>query len=131
MNENQRSKRVGLFSNLEDNQDQDRVNAIDVMDLNDFSVKKRKQDPENTFKNEVINKIAEENNFPSREAKVQSVSSIGSQRRYRTGRSYQLNIKATLETVEKFYRIADMENIPLGKLLEQSLNAYEKQMKKI
>jgi hypothetical protein len=36
------------------------------------------------------------------------------QRRYCTGRNRHLGIKATPETVERFYEIADTRNLPLG-----------------
>jgi hypothetical protein len=75
---------------------------------------------------ELINRIAEDNNFPSRQATHKEDVPIKQQRRYRTGRNQQLNIKATEQTINKFYRLADKENITLGELLERALDALEK-----
>lgn len=47
-------------------------------------------------------------------------------RRYVTGRNCQFNIKATAETVERFYRLANERKVKaLGELLEQALDALE------
>lgn len=75
---------------------------------------------------ELIDRIAEDNNFPSRQASYKEDTPIKQQRRYRTGRNQQLNIKATEQTINKFYRLADKENITLGELLERALDALEK-----
>ncbi|MEI7995099.1 MAG: hypothetical protein WCH01_09380 [Methylococcaceae bacterium] len=79
---------------------------------------------------ELIDRIAEDNNFPSRQATYKGDSALTTpvkqQRRYRTGRNQQLNIKATEQTINTFYRLADKENITLGELLERALDALEK-----
>jgi hypothetical protein len=46
--------------------------------------------------------------------------------RHRTGRNQQINIKATTETIERFYKLADERRVALGELLEHALNALEK-----
>ena len=46
--------------------------------------------------------------------------------RHRTGRNRQLNVKATAETIERFYKLADQRRVALGELLEQALDALEK-----
>lgn len=79
---------------------------------------------------ELIDRIAEDNNFPSRQANYKDDNTLiipaKQQRRYRTGRNQQLNIKATEQTINKFYHLADKENITLGELLERALDALEK-----
>jgi hypothetical protein len=106
-----------------------RVNPFENL-ADDFPVKPKTQ-TKKVVENEkeLIDRIAEENNFPSRQP-VKEVSSVSTakrqQRRYRTGRNQQLNIKATEQTIEKFYRLADKENITLGELLERALDALEK-----
>jgi hypothetical protein len=75
---------------------------------------------------EVIARIAEENNFPSREP-VRRVQEPRRQKRlHRTGRNQQFNIKAKDVTIERFYRMADERNVVLGELLELALDALEK-----
>ena len=53
-------------------------------------------------------------------------SAPGNQRRYRTGRNQQINIKATPQVIERLYKMADAKRVPLGELLEQALDALEK-----
>lgn len=104
-----------------------RVNPFENLD--DFSIKS-KSGIEKSIEDEKasIDRIAEDNNFPSRQAtrKEENTSIIKQQRRYRTGRNQQLNIKATEQTIKKFYRLADKDNVPLGELLDRALNALEK-----
>jgi hypothetical protein len=47
------------------------------------------------------------------------------QRRYTTGRNQQLNFKATPQTVERLYRIADERKLTLCQTLELALDALE------
>jgi hypothetical protein len=70
---------------------------------------------------EAISRIAEKHNFPSRE----SSKPRRKQRRYRTGRNQHLGIRATDETVQRFYKAADDRNVPLGELLRLALDALE------
>jgi hypothetical protein len=74
--------------------------------------------------NDQIEKIAEANGFPSRQA-VRPPARVRSGRRYKTGRNQQINIKATSQVIERLYKIADARHIPLGELLEQALDALE------
>ena len=74
---------------------------------------------------EQIDKIAEANGFPSRSAgRAPSPRRAG--RRYKTGRNQQINIKVTAEVADKLYRLADEAMVPLGRLVELALIAYEK-----
>lgn len=73
-----------------------------------------------------VERIAQEHNFPSRQpvkAKPRPPRRIA---RHRTGRNQQFNIKATAETIERFYKLADERRVALGELLEQALDALEK-----
>jgi hypothetical protein len=78
---------------------------------------------------EQIEQIAEANNFPSRQAqptRVPANSPRKQQRRYKTGRNQQINVKATPQVIERFYKLADAKKVPLGELLRQALDALEK-----
>ena len=97
--------------------------------LGDF-VTKLKEPSKNVALSKSASETANKNNWTSREGqqvneqnqpKIEPVK----QRRFRTGRNQQLNIKATEQTVQKFYRLADDANIPLGELLERALTALE------
>jgi hypothetical protein len=105
-----------------------RVNPFENL-ADDFPLKP-KTEPKISVENEkeLIDQIAEDNNFPSRQAiskEEVATPEVKQQRRYRTGRNQQLNIKATEQTINQFYRLADQENITLAELLERALNAFE------
>jgi len=82
-----------------------------------------------------IEKIAQASGFPSRKAQGAKdnaaetppapLPSPRQPRRHVTGRNRQINIKATEETIERLYRIADDLGLPLGAVLEQALAALE------
>lgn len=96
--------------------------------LGDFTAKKQTK----PIAAQHIENIATEMGFPSR----QPNSALGqpretqARRRYTTGRNQQLNVKATAETVARFYRLADQQAVPLGELLDQALQALEKALQK-
>ena len=71
---------------------------------------------------ETIRQVSEQNNFPSREA---GKKASRQQRRRRTGRNVQINIKATQETVDLLIAIADRHGWVLGEALEHALEALE------
>src|SRR3974390_2512010 len=79
---------------------------------------------------EVIREVSEQNNFPSRAParasatpKAVSEPKVVSQRRRRTGRNVQFNIKTTGATVERFTALADKHGLVFGELLERALDA--------
>lgn len=84
-----------------------------------------KPKPERRIEEAAVAEVARDNNFPSRQAPKSATPPKRKQRRYRTGRNRHLGIKATEETVERFYRIADMRNLPLGEVLRMALDALE------
>ena len=103
-----------------------RANPFD--DLSDFAPKAQGKPVEP----QQIERIASEMGFPSRQAGgAPGVAKVAPRRRrYTTGRNQQLNVKATAETVERFYRLADQQGVPLGELLDQALQALEKATQK-
>jgi hypothetical protein len=74
---------------------------------------------------EKIERLARENNFPSRQS-APLAKVVRPRRRHTTGRNQQLNFKATAATVERFYRVADQKRLPLCELLEEALDALER-----
>lgn len=105
-------------------------------DLSDFNVSEQ---PARKPAKAAIDQVAAVHGFPSREAKkevkpakqaaVAAPSMEGRQRRrYRTGRNQQFNIKATPETIDRFYKAAERFNVTaLGELLDLALDALDKQ----
>jgi hypothetical protein len=88
-----------------------------------FATKARK---ETRVAEEALARVADDNNFPSRQAPRTPKEPRRKRRVYTTGRNRQFNIKATAETVEKFYKMADERQVPLCELLEQALDALER-----
>ena len=103
-----------------------RANPFD--DLSDFAAKAQAKPVEP----QQIERIATELGFPSRQpvATLPHPRETQTRRRYTTGRNQQLNVKATTETVARFYRLADQQAVPLGELLDQALQALEKSIQK-
>lgn len=96
----------------------------DVDELPSFEAKPK---PAKPVVREQIDRIAETNNFPSRQPPASAPQvRPRSNRRWKTGRNQQINIKATAQTIERFYKMADSKRVPHGELLEQALNALEK-----
>jgi hypothetical protein len=91
--------------------------------LPSFTTKPRKEKP---VEEKAVARIAAENNFPSRQAAKSSSATRRKPRVYRTGRNQQFNAKATPETIEKFYKLANEKNVPLGELLRLALDALER-----
>ena len=82
---------------------------------------------------EQVDRIAADNDFPSRQARPTSVAAQPAQPakrkpyRHRTGRNQQINIKTTSTVIERLYQLADARQVPLGELLEQALDALDEQ----
>src|SRR5580658_2300407 len=74
---------------------------------------------------ETIMQLAEENNFPSRQAARSAKEPKRKPRTHRTGRNQQFNAKATAETIDKIYKLANEKNVPLGELLRLAIDALE------
>lgn len=94
-------------------------------DLSDFSPAPGAA-PVKPVQKEQIDRLAVENNFPSRQApRPADPPQRKPGRRYTTGRNQQINIKATAATIERLYRIADARHLPLGEVLDLALAALE------
>jgi hypothetical protein len=102
-----------------------RANAFE--NLTDVPVFDVKSKAEKQLKQETVDEIASQNNFPSRQARKPQTTSGRKPRIYRTGRNRHFGIKATNETVERFYKLADVRKVTLGALLELALVALEKE----
>jgi hypothetical protein len=76
-----------------------------------------------------IRKISEENHFPSR-APAMMRAQPKSQRRRRTGRNAQINIKATQETIDRLAAISDRQSWVFGETLQHALDALEQSLVK-
>ena len=72
---------------------------------------------------EEVQRVAESQDFRSREA-----GPAARQRRHRTGRNVQLNMKVRSETLERFNRLCDAQGWVQGEALEHALEALEREM---
>ena len=92
---------------------------LDELDLKTWNPSKRKP-PKAATK-----QLAEAAGFRSREPAAHSAISPKIERRRRTGRNAQFNLKAKPETIEAFCRIADQKGWGLGETLEQAVSLLE------
>jgi hypothetical protein len=91
--------------------------------LPSFTIKPKKERP---IEEETIARIAEQNNFTSRQPAKAARIERRKPRIHRTGRNQQFNAKATAETIDRFYKVANEKNVPLGELLRLALDALER-----
>jgi hypothetical protein len=94
----------------------------DDFDLSEFKPKEIK--PPTSLTKPEMEKAAEAAGFRSRESKVAQRPDKPApviQRRRRTGRTAQLNLKATPETIAEFYSIADANGWGLGETFEKAV----------
>lgn len=80
-------------------------------------------------KPEETKKAAEAAGFRSREPAAPAPA-LKLQRRRRTGRNAQFNLKTTPETIEVFTRIADAQGWGLGEAFEKATALLEREMTK-
>jgi hypothetical protein len=78
---------------------------------------------------EQVRVVSEAANFRSRDPKPPPAIPLRrEQRRHRTGRNVQLNIKARAEAVDAFYAIADRERWVLGETFERAIEALTREL---
>jgi methylmalonyl-CoA mutase N-terminal domain/subunit len=104
------SDRVNPFANIKD-------------DPPVFTTKPRAEKP---VAEEAIARIAEQNNFPSRQAARPAKAERRKPRIHRTGRNVQFNAKATAETISRVYKQAEEMKVTLGEWMERAANALER-----
>lgn len=96
------------------------------LDLSDFKPAPIPKKP--AVEKEAIREVSEATGFPSRAPeRAPTVAKPVVQRRRRTGRNAQLNVKATPETIARFTAIADRHGLVFGELLERALDAFERE----
>ena len=101
--------------------------SLDDLNLDDFKPRKA---PAGRPPSDETSRAAEAAGFRSREVKMPetSVSGIGGtthQRRRRTGRNAQLNLKARPETIAAYCALADRMGWGLGETLEKAVELLE------
>ncbi|MCB0081499.1 MAG: hypothetical protein KDE47_11225 [Caldilineaceae bacterium] len=111
------------------------ADALDDFDPADFEPKPKPVKRANDApKREEVVKAAEANGFRSREVKpalaqgstVKSAGAgQGTQRRRRTGRNAQFNLKAKPETIDAYCAIADRMGWGLGETLEKAVELLQ------
>ena len=89
-----------------------------------FSTKPKSAKP---VDEDTVERLAEEHKFPSRQATKPLKTERRKPRIHRTGRNVQFNAKATSETINKIYKLADERKVPLGELLKLAVDALERE----
>ena len=101
----------------------------DELDVSDFKPKTPANVVEHPATVEQVRVVSEAANFRSREPKPAPSNPIRrEQRRHRTGRNVQLNIKARAGAIEAFYAIADREHWVLGETFERAIEALIREL---
>jgi hypothetical protein len=79
---------------------------------------------------EAIRAVSEGANFQSREpVRTPEAKPVKrAQRRRRTGRNLQLNLKVAAKTLESFYEITDRQGWVLGETLERAIAALQREL---
>lgn len=98
----------------------------DDLDLSAFDTRAK---PANRPDKDALRAVAEAKGFPSREALEIVAPEPTLQRRYRTGRNRQLNLKVTDEALRRFYALADAQGLVLGQVFEQAVMALEDKLR--
>lgn len=79
-------------------------------------------------KDSEIEDIATQHGFLSRQAVESPPKQVRPQRRHKTGRNVQINIKGDQNTQDELYRLADKIEQPLGETLKRALAALEREL---
>jgi hypothetical protein len=93
----------------------------DDLDVSGFAPKNGQR--LNEMSPDLVRAVSEAARFSSREAIPRRAPRI-----YRTGRTMQFNARATPETVEAFYAIADQQKWLISEALEQALAALKREL---
>jgi hypothetical protein len=102
--------------------------AVQEFDVEGFAPK-APQTPAPSPPPDAVRAAAEASSFRSREpAPARTTRARREPRRYRTGRSVQLNLKVRAETVDTFYEIADEHGWILAETLEKALEALQRDL---
>jgi hypothetical protein len=101
-----------------------RVNPFADLSAHGFKSKPRKN--ERPVANETVEQIAKDNNFLSRQAARTPKEPRRKRRQYTTGRNQQINLKASPETIDRLYKLADEKGVALAMVLEMAVDALER-----
>jgi len=80
---------------------------------------------------EQVRAVTEAAHFRSREGASPKIDAQfkRANRRYRTGRNVQFNVKALKETVDTFYSVTEAQGWVLGYTLQRALEALQRELK--
>lgn len=107
----------------------------DDFDLSEFTPRPKAAKPR--ADKEALREVAEKKGFVSREPTAPKAVKAATpppappapepmpQRRYRTGRNRQLNLKVSDDVMRRFYALADSQDLILGEAFEQAVLALE------
>ena len=103
----------------------------DALDVSGFAAK-GSPDPAAPSRAEV-RAVSEAANFPSREAKrpraeAAPVLERRPARRLKTGRTEQLNVRASVETIKAFYALADQQKWKSAETFERAVAALKREL---
>lgn len=109
------ARRAGIFEDADD------------FDVSTFAPKPHDQKAEPPT--EAVRAVSEGAQFKSREPGAAVPKAVKKpQRRRRTGRNLQLNVKVAASTLESFYEITDRQGWVLGETLERAIAALQREL---
>lgn len=100
----------------------------DDLDISAFKPKPPAKPVNNAAPVEKVRAVSEAAQFRSRDPKPPPQPLRREQRRHRTGRNVQLNIKARAQAVQAFYDITDRQNWVLGETFERAIEALKREL---
>ena len=100
---------------------------LEAFDPKAWTPPKPKSDAEKPQKS-ATRQMAEAVGFKSREAQTPKIAEQKIDRRRRTGRNAQFNLKAKPETIEAFCQIADQKGWGLGEAFEQAVLLLQREI---
>jgi hypothetical protein len=104
------SERVNPFANIN-------------KELPVFTTKTKTEKP---VAEEALARVAEDNDFTSRQAPKPKKAERRKPRVHRTGRNVQFNSKVTAETLARIYKAADEHGVVIGEVLRLAMDALER-----
>ncbi|BDC53202.1 hypothetical protein F183_A55170 (plasmid) [Bryobacterales bacterium F-183] len=115
------TERAGLFD------DSDNSSAVDF----DVSVFKPRKSAPPAPPATAVRTVSESAQFVSREPVVAVATKQKRDRRHRTGRNEQLNIKVTAQCMQLFYDLSDNNGWVQGETLERALAALQRELNSV
>ena len=107
----------------------ERANPLEGLNIADEFPVKAPRERKPRLAPEAIEKLSQDNDFPSRQpSPTRSAEPARKQRRYTTGRNVQIPVKGTAETKALLEALADELQEPYGEVIARALAALRREL---